>query len=258
VATHVYAAAGSYQVTLTVDEFGVGSDSSTRTVRAYATNSAPTLGGLDCGSLLAANTWVASMTDASVDPDATPPSDGIKQVTMNWGDGTMLDVKAAAASFSHTYKNAAPIGCKDNVTGDKIPTLTSKAACEGAGEVWGRTYYVVTHTAVDNTGKKASETCRVSPLPFSIGGAITRLVSGVPTAVASATVTISGGGITRTVYSAANGTFSVSGLKPGTYNIAVSKSGLTFPGPESPDPDPATGTTVTVGPSRTAVAISAL
>jgi hypothetical protein len=50
------------------------------------------------------------------------------------------------------------------------------------------------------------------------------------------------------VYTAANGTFSAGSLKPGTYTLTVTKTGLTFTSPAA---------TITVGPSSSGNVITA-
>ena len=61
---------------------------------------------------------------------------------------------------------------------------------------------------------------------FSIDGNVRRL-NNAP--VSNATVTIKKGATTvRTVYTNALGNYVVTGLKPATYNVTVTKAGLTF------------------------------
>lgn len=192
-ASHTYAAAGTYSVTLTVEEHGVNSASKTRSIKLTAPDLRPTVGGT---CTFDANTWTANVADASTDDV------GIKQVTVNWGDGSVLsnDTTAPFGPFSRTYKNAGS--------------------------------YTVRHRAIDTIGQARSETCLATPTPFVISGTVYR--SNGTTAVPSASVQVrQGGALRRTVYTASNGTFSVGNLKPGTYTLTLSKSGFTFGAPTS-------------------------
>jgi hypothetical protein len=138
----------------------------------------------------------------------------VKQVTVSWGDGGLLasDTTAPFGPFSHVYLNA------------------------GA--------YTVTHKAIDTLGQQSIETACTStpaaPAYFAISGTV--LAFGGVTPVSSAIVTVSKGGVfVKSVFTAANGTFSAGFLKPGTYTLTVSKPGYTFPVPAV--------AAVTVGPS---------
>ena len=206
-ASHTYAAAGTYSVTLTVEEHGVNSASKTRSIRLTAPNLRPTVDGT---CTFDANTWTATVVDASTDDV------GLKQVTVNFGDGGMLaiDKTAPFGPFSRTYRNAGS--------------------------------YTVRHRAIDTIGQARSKTCVATPTPFVISGTVYR--SNGTTAVPSASVQVrQSGALRRTVYTASNGTFSVGNLKPGTYDLTLSKSGFTFGAP----------TSITVGPSSAGNVITA-
>jgi len=192
-ASHPYAAAGQYAVTLTVTEYGVSSGSTTKYVRVYGPADAPpTVGGTACGSLLVPNTWTASMTDASTDPDG-----GIGQVTVHWGDGT-TSTGGQGATLTHTYLNA------------------------GA--------YTITHRAIDTIGQEDVRVCTVNLSSYSISGTV-RGVGGTPD-LANAVLTFTNStGVVAVVYSGSDGTFSVGSLSPGTYDINVARRRYTFDGP---------------------------
>ncbi len=196
-ASHTYVAAGSYIVKLTVEQYGVGEGSATRTVRTYAVDVPPTAGGTACASIINPNTWVGTLVDNSTDPT------GVKQVVVKWGDG---------GANSIAVDNTAPY------------TLV--------GTVFTRTYLnpatvSIKQTAYDTLGQGNTRTCLpVTLSTFNIDGNVRRL-NNAP--VSNATVTIKKGATTvRTVYTNALGNYVVTGLKPATYNVTVTKAGLTF------------------------------
>ncbi|MBP9823819.1 MAG: carboxypeptidase regulatory-like domain-containing protein [Thermoanaerobaculia bacterium] len=191
-ASHTYAAAGTYSVTLTVHEYGVNEGSVSKKVRTFAVDAPPVAGGTDCASIINPNTWVGTLVDGSTDDN------GVTQVTVNWGDGGALSRGTAGATLTRSYLNAS------------------------AG-------VTIKHTAYDTTGQANFRTCGPIPLTyFTISGNVRRL-NNAP--VASATVTIKKGATTvRTVFTNSLGNYTVTNLKPGTYNVTVVKTGLTFPG----------------------------
>lgn len=189
IASHTYAAAGSYTITLTVTEYGVNSASKSKTVTVYTPDQPPTVAGT---CTFNANTWTATVTDASTDDN------GIGQVTVNWGDGGMLssDKTAPFGPFTHTFL--------------KPGTFT------------------IARKAIDTIGQQAVDTtCTASPAYFTIGGAV--FASDTVTPVIRAKVQVKLGATTvRTVYTAPNGVFAAGSLKPGTYTLTVTKPGYTF------------------------------
>jgi len=156
-------------------------------------------GGTDCASIINPNTWVGTLVDNSTD------NNGVKQVTVNWGDGgtmgnavdTTAPYTLIGTVFTRTYLNASVAGV------------------------------TIKQTAYDTKGQSNVRTCPPVPLNyFTISGNVRRL-SNAP--VASATVTIKKGATTvRTVYTNSLGNYTVTNLKPGTYNVTVVKAGLTF------------------------------
>jgi hypothetical protein len=199
-ASHTYAVAGSYLITLTVEEFGVGNASASRTVNA-STPDYPPVAASVCS--FNANTWGLTVTDASTDDN------GINQVTVNWGDGTVISNDTTGpvfGPFTHIFLN--------------------------------RGTYTVTHKAIDSIGQQATSTCVVSPAYFTISGTVqTPLGSNL----AGAIVTVKKGVQTvGTGYSASNGAFTVGNLKPGTYTLTVTRVGYTFAAPAA---------TMVVGPN---------
>jgi len=198
--SHTYATAGSKTITLTVEQYGVNGASATRTVNTYAFDSAPTVGG---SCTFSPDSWSADVTDASTDDN------GIKQVTVNWGDGSVLsnDTTAPFGAFTHVYLYPGT--------------------------------YTITHKAIDTIGQQSSTTCTATPAYLTISGTV--FAKNGTTALPSAMVTVKKGLTTvKTVYTGSNGTFSAGNLKPGTYTLTVVKSGYTFAAPAA---------TITVGPS---------
>jgi hypothetical protein len=184
-----------------VEEWGSSGGTSSKSVTVYAPDSPPVASG-DC--IFNANTWTETVTDTSTDDD------GVDQVTVNWGDGSVIgnDIAAPFGPFTHTYFNAGT--------------------------------YTVTHKAVDTIGQQNTRTCTASPAYFAISGTVTNS-AGLP--VGSAIVTVKKGTtVVKTVYTAANGTFSAGSLKPATYTLTITKYGYTFASPAA---------TMTVGPDST-------
>ena len=99
--------------------------------------------------------------------------------------------------------------------------------------------YTVTQTAIDAKLQKAVRNCEtgaVTAAAFQITGTVR--VNGTP--VGYATVRLrKGTTVVKSVYTAANGTFSLTNLNPFAYTLTVTKSGYTFP-PAMP---------ITVGPN---------
>ncbi|MEO8197109.1 MAG: PKD domain-containing protein, partial [Thermoanaerobaculia bacterium] len=197
-ASHIYAAAGTYAITLTVQEYGVSEGSTTKNVRVFAIDAPPVAGGTACASIVNPNTWVASLVDNSTDDN------GVRQVTVSWGDGGALSsaidptppYSLIGTVFPHTYLNAGS--------------------------------YTIRQTAYDTAGQANVRTCpAVTLTTFTLSGNARRLNN---TAVANATVTVKLAGVTvRTVFTNSLGNYTVANLKPGTYTITATRTGLTFP-----------------------------
>lgn len=203
VTSRTYATAGTYAVKLTVlDNVNFTQHIKTVSLSVVAGDQPPTVGGT---CTFDANTWTSTVIDASTDDN------GIGQVTVNWGDGTMLssDTTAPFGPFVHTFL--------------KPGTFT------------------ITRKVIDTIGQQAVDSsCTASPAYFAIAGAV--FASDTITPVPSAIVRVKLGATTiRTVYTAGNGTFAVGSLKPGTYTLTVTKAGYTFAVPAA---------TLTVGPNQ--------
>ena len=197
-ATHTYATAGTKVITLTVEEYGVSEGSKAKSIRVFTSDAPPVAGGTDCASIVNPNTWVATLIDNSTDVN------GVKQVTVNWGDGgaisSVIDTTApyslVGTVFTRTYLNAGNL--------------------------------VIKQTAYDTIGQANVRTCPpVTLATFGLSGNARRLDN---TPVAGVKVVIKKGAVTvRTVYTNALGDYVVGNLKPGTYNVTATKTGLTFP-----------------------------
>lgn len=209
-ASHTYAAAGPKSITLLVEEFGVGGSSVTRTVNVYTPDFPPAVAET---CVFDANTWTETLTDTSTDDQ------GIKQITVNWGDGSVIfsDTTAPFGPATHAYLNV------------------------GA--------YTITHKALDTLGQQSISTCAVASTYFTISGTVLT-PGGVGSPLSGATVTVKkGAAVVGAAYSASDGTFTATNLKPGTYTLTVTRSGYTFTVPAA---------TVTVGPSSSGNIVTAL
>lgn len=156
-----------------------------------------------------ADTWTMTVQDSSTDDN------GIRQVSITWGDG-------GAISTSTTY----PFG-----------PLSHTYIAQGS--------YTLTHKVLDTIGQQATKTCLASPTYFSIAGVVT--ASNGTTPISSATVVLTSGSTTRTLYSSSSGSFSANNLKPGNWTVTVSKSGYTF-----------AQSAIQIGPNKSDLQIKAL
>jgi len=251
-ASHTYAAAGAYDITLTVEEYGVGGASATRTVNASTPDYPPDAIITACN--FNANTWTLDVINGSTDDNS------IRQVTVTWGDGSVISSDTTGpvfGPFNHTYLNRSS-ECGNNPPGNTAPI--NQAWCSGVGGNWssrntclnvqptvctgagGNLLYVVTLKALDSDGQEDTATCAVSPAYFTISGTVKTPLGGN---LAGAVVTVRKGTLVTgqtvgTGVSASNSTFSVGNLKPGTYSLWVTRSGYTFAAPAS---------TMVVGPN---------
>ena len=159
---------------------------------------------------------------------------------MNWADGSVVadDRVAPFGPFDHTYISPGT--------------------------------YTILHAVIDTQGQIAASTCQATLTYFTIGGTVTTAntttqnslctAAGVPSACCTGagagtcdTDTIALPGVTATATStataqtastavtAANGTYTLGSLKPGSYTIVFYRAGYSFPAP----------TTWVVGPSQT-------
>lgn len=192
--SHEYAEGGTYAITLTVQEWGVGKASRTTRINAVEPDYAPVADG-ECD--FDENTWTLTILDTSSDDN------GIGQEAVNWGDGSLLtvDYSDPFGPFVHTYADA------------------------GA--------YAATHRIFDTIGQTAERGCTASAMPFAIGGTVVASDGTTPIRLATVQVK-KDGVLVRTVFTDGNGAFSVGNLKPGTYTLTLSKVGVTFGNPIAP------------------------
>jgi hypothetical protein len=192
--THTYSGAGTWPVTLTVEQYGVGEASKTRSVTTYPQDLPPTISAT-CG--FDANTWTLTITDTGSSDDH-----GLTQGVVNWGDGSLLskDFAPPFGPFSHAYTNAGS--------------------------------FVASYTISDTVGQVKSKVCYATPGTFSIGGVVHQVDH--TTGVGGVTIKVMNGAtVATTVYTDASGSFQATNLKPATYDLLVTKSGWTFPAPGS-------------------------
>jgi PKD repeat protein len=203
-ASHTYAAAGTYTITLTVTQYGFDPGIATRSVNAYVTDNPPVTAG-SCSINYA--TWIASCSNTSTDDH------GIALASINWGDGTVVSniTGLGTGPFTHTFL---------------LPNT-----------------YAITLAVVDTAGQMGpllniGNTVASSFQFFTISGTVTKN-DGVTGIGAAQIQFLQGGVIKRSVTSTANGTFNSGNMKPGTYNVKITRMGYTFTNPPN----------VTIGPN---------
>ena len=226
-ATHTYAVSGAKSIRLTlyvptIRTVGIVTrqtmGSVTRSMTLAPVDLAPTAAGTCTWN---GNTWTETIVDASDDdgPDeGAVPGDGVLNVTIDWGDGSLKSSGKKADTFTHKYLN--------------------------------RGAYTIRQKVIDSIQRADTRTCGpVSPAYFTIGGTVKNRLGTANLASATVRVTL-GASIVKTVYTAADGTFS-SGpvLKPGAYTLSVTRSGYTFASPAA---------SITVGPNSSGNIIKAI
>lgn len=195
-ASHPYATAGTYSISLTVRLSGLIAGSVTRTVTVTAPDLPPTAAGTCTWN---ANVWTMTVQDASTDTDQSP----IRTVIVDWGDGSK-SFQSAGTTFSHVYAKPGN--------------------------------YTVTQRAIDTAGlSSATVPCPTTATPayFTITGTVRK--KDRTTALPSARATVKKGTlVVKVAYTGLDGTFQVGALTPGTYTVTVTKSGYTFaPAPQA-------------------------
>jgi hypothetical protein len=228
-ASCTYATAGTKSITLTVMENGGNVGTATRGITLYVPAPTPVPGGLGAGcpntsgSPIAdtlsfdTNTWTASFTDSSTPSGA--------QVIVDWGDGSR-DFNTTGASFSHSYRAAGP--------------------------------YLIVQKVITSTLQMATApACTLATASFTIDGHIYKADGATPLGAATVSArSATTGNTIKTVYTKADGSFTIGSLKPDTYWLVVSKRGYTFPDPGTAAVLPNPGNpTIGVGPNKTGVSI---
>lgn len=212
---HTYASDGLKTVTLTVrlasNARVVGT--AKRSIRLRNPDMPPTASSATACTWNA-NSWTMTFVDDSADdgPDAdTLSGDGNAslQIVIDWGDGQLKSIGAQGATFTHTYTRPGS--------------------------------YTVVQSAIDSKLRRATSACSTlaTPAPFTISGTV-KNTDGSAGLSGAAVRLKKGGKIAKVVYTNVTGAFSAGSLKPGTYQIYVSKTGYTFAAPAA---------TVTIGPS---------
>jgi hypothetical protein len=143
--------------------------------------------------------WTVTVTDSSTDAE---DAQSALSVTVDWGTGTTPSTGNGGSTFTHTY----------TVAGN----------------------YVIKHKVKDTAGV-ATWSANASvyvPVKYSVSGKITR--SNGTTAISGATLYLRKTGTTtktNAAFSRTNGTYTFSGVAPGTYDVIAIKAGYTFVSP---------------------------
>lgn len=220
--SHTYALAGAKSIGLTVRlaSNGLSVGTVTRSVTLANPDMPPTVDGTCTWN---ADSWTMNLLDSSSDDAGdgdTLPGDGnaSMQIVIDWGDGSVRTFTTQGASVNHLYTRTGT--------------------------------FVVNQKAIDSKLRYVSRNCPVSATPayFAIGGTVKNAAATAN--IASATVQVKKGSlIVKTLYTAADGTFSTGNtLKPGTYDLVVTRAGYVFTLPAA---------TLIIGPSSTANVILA-
>jgi hypothetical protein len=137
--------------------------------------------------------WTVTVVDNSTDSN---DAQSALVVTVDWGNATST-TQAGGTTFTKTYTTAGN--------------------------------YTVKHT-VTNTGHVSSSSPNVTlpvPVKYAVSGKVTK--ADLVTPISAALVSLKQGGGTKYIASTAtDGTFSITGVVPGSYTVSVSKSGYTF------------------------------
>jgi hypothetical protein len=136
------------------------------------------------------------------------------QIVLEWGDGSVKSIGSQGTLFSHVFINAGGFTVSQRAIDSKLQTNVTQCAPVTAS------YFSISGTVKNNAGA-------------NLGSAIVQVKKG--------------SSIVKSLYTAANGTFSAGSLKPGSYTLTVLKAGLSFP---------VTGPIV-IGPSQSGLVITA-
>jgi PKD repeat protein len=189
---HTYATAGTYVITLTVVDTGVGEASTTKTVTVRGAG--PVADGT-CS--FNANTWTMTVTNTST------AANGLKLVAVDWNQGLLSRDYTAPFDGPFTHLYAVP----------------------GTFKIYLR--------AIDKTGiSNRKLVCTTAPAQFTLWSVTGTVRDSANQPLGAAKVQVQRAGSTtvfRNVYTAANGTYTLANLKPGTYTLTVIKTGYTFP-----------------------------
>ena len=188
-ASYTYPSAGSYVVTLTVSDPTYGlTYKTTATVQANVVYTPPT-----ASKTVSQAGWTVTVVDNSTDSN---DAQSALLVTVDWGNATST-TQVGGTTFTKTYTTAGN--------------------------------YTIKHT-VTNTGHVSSSSPNVTlpvPVKYAVSGKVTK--ADLVTPISGALVSLKQGGGTKYIASTAtDGTFSITGVVPGSYTVSASRSGYTF------------------------------
>jgi hypothetical protein len=195
-ALHLYTAAGTYTITLSVtDNVNFTSNAASLSVSVAPVDLAPvpafTSNLVSAGTVSTSYDWTVSLTDASTDE-----APATLAITVNWGDGTVQETKTGAgAQFTHAYGAAGS--------------------------------YTITYKVTDAGGQSGTKTQALTLTRYKVSGKALR--SDGTTAVSGVKIDLKQGAATvKTVYTDTAGNYTATFLKAGTYTVTPSKLGYTF------------------------------
>jgi hypothetical protein len=154
----------------------------------------------------------ASTDDGSDEDILAGDGNSSLQISVDWGDGSVKSTGARGTTFNRTYTKTGTFPIIVKATDSKLKS---------------------------NSLTTCSPNAQATPAYFSIMGTVKNKAGSANIGSASVTV-MQGTTVIKTVTTAANGTFTAASLKPGSYNLKVTKSGYTFANPAA---------SKTVGPS---------
>ncbi len=193
-ATHVYAKAGTYTITLTVSQKSTGSTVATQSFTAKAVAGAPNVEGA----------CTPNYPSWSVTCSLNVPAAGYKLVSVNYGDSgiseTMANPASGNLSFSHPYREPGNYAVRVEVVNEL--GLTADATIGTLSQ-----------------GSFIAAMPRIAGKVLGSGG---EAISGAQILIAS------GRSLVASTLSTEDGSYSTGALKPGTYSITVSKAGYSF------------------------------
>jgi hypothetical protein len=197
VTSHTYATAGSYSAVVTMHDGASTTMSGAKTVSVTAINTPPTP-----SRTVSVAGWVVTIADSSTDLETTNQAD--LDVTVGCGSGGVRSPLAAPVAANTV------VTCTYTTAGTRY--ITHKVADPDGAQATSanETVYVPTKYTVKG---KVTKSDGITP----ISGVILYLNNGIKNTNSASTVT--------------GGTFTFSGVVPGTYSVKALKSGYTFATP---------------------------
>jgi parallel beta-helix repeat protein len=163
-ASHTYAVAGSYTVTVTVQDSAGLTSQATTDVTAYGSNVPPTARLSVTPSSGDVDLAVTADASASTDPD-----DGISSYRFDWGDGSPATGPQSAADAAHTYRAA----------GDYTVTVT---VTDAGGDASDATSQVTVTDSPPVARLTVSASSAVAPVAVTADGSASTDTDGTPIA----------------------------------------------------------------------------